>query len=347
MSYRGVLLVNLGSPESTSVRDVRAYLRQFLMDPCVIDIPRPLRSLIVKGFILPFRPKHSAKAYGSIWWDEGSPLIVISKRVQTLLQEKLEEPVALGMRYGKPSIGHAIDELYRKGIREVLLIPLYPQHAMATVETVVDETRTAVEKNHPEMNLDVFPPFFDDSTYIGALVASTASYLSKDYDHLLLSYHGIPERHVKKADPTSAHCLLTDRCCETNSIAHRTCYRHQVIQSARAFAAQAGVPADRYSVAFQSRIGMDAWLKPATSEELVRLATSGVKRLVVMCPAFVSDCLETLEEIGIRGRESFLEAGGESLTLIPCLNDHEAWIGTLLGFCTRAGFAVPRSAART
>ncbi len=338
MDRKGILLVNLGSPASTSVADVRTYLGEFLMDPCVIDLPAPFRSLVVKGFILPFRPKHSAEAYASIWWDEGSPLIVISERLLSAIREKVAVPVSLGMRYGEPSIRRAMDELAGEGVRDVLLVPLYPHYAMATVKTVVDEAKAVIDRHHPDMHLRVLPPFYADPDYIDALATSVTPYLENGFDHLLLSYHGVPERHVKKTDPTGNHCLVNDGCCESASKAHETCYRHQVFESSHALIGRLGIGDRHWSVSFQSRLGMDAWLKPATSDELVRLAHSGVKRLVVMCPAFVSDCLETLEELGIRGREAFLQAGGEKFTLVPCLNDQPAWIETLCNYCLHAGF---------
>lgn len=334
---RGILLVNLGSPDSTSVPDVRRYLREFLMDARVIDAPYPVRKMIVELFILPFRPKASAHAYQQIWWEQGSPLVVLSERVQEMLQQKTDLPVALAMRYGNPSIEAGIRELldHPAGLEEIYLFPLYPHYAMATYETVVEEAVRVLAKQNVGVDLTVQPPFYDHPAYIDALVESTRAFLANDYDHLLISYHGIPVRHCKKTDPTGAHCFQTENCCQVASLAHATCYRHQVLKSTAAFVKAAGIPEEKYSLAFQSRLGMDEWLQPATDQELVRLAESGVKKLLVMCPAFVSDCLETLEEIGLRGRETFLEAGGESFHLIPCLNDHPAWIETIHRFCTQ------------
>lgn len=326
---RGILLVNLGSPDSAGVKDVRRYLRQFLMDPRVLDVPYPIRKIIVELFILPFRPKNSAHAYRQIWWEEGSPLVVISRRVQAQLQERINEPVELAMRYGNPSVEQGIRNLQRREVKEIFLIPLYPHYAMATYETVVEETRRVLKKLKSEIALAVQPPFYEDAGYIHALVESARAYLQHPYDFLLFSYHGIPERHCTKVDPTGRHCLKTENCCQVPSEAHATCYRHQVFRTTAAFARAAGIPAGKYSVAFQSRLGVDSWLKPFTAEEIERLAKSGIKKLLVICPAFVSDCLETLEEIGLRGKQTFLEAGGEEFRLIPCLNDHPAWIGEL------------------
>ncbi|MEZ4747817.1 MAG: ferrochelatase [Calditrichia bacterium] len=330
---RGVLLVNLGSPDSTSVADVRKYLREFLMDARVIDAPYPIRKMIVELFILPFRPKNSAHAYQTIWWDEGSPLIVLSQRLHNGVQEKLEIPVELGMRYGNPSIESGIRKLINQGVQEIFLFPLYPHYAMATYETVVVEAERVLKKLKSGVKLTKQPPFFDHPGYISALFESAKAYLEKEFDYLLFSYHGVPERHCKKTDPTGEHCFKVDNCCEVPSPAHLTCYRHQVFRSTEEFVKLANIPKEKYSVAFQSRLGMDAWLQPATAEEVLRLAENGVKKLLVMCPAFVSDCLETLEEIGIGVKQSFLDAGGEEFTMIPCMNDHPEWIAQLAEWC--------------
>ncbi len=342
---RGVLLVNLGSPDSPSVPDVRRYLRQFLMDPRVIDAPYPIRKMIVELFILPFRPKNSAHAYRQIWWQEGSPLLVLSRNVQRLLQEKIDHPVELGMRYGNPSIEAGIRRLLEHSpeVEEIYLFPMYPHYAMATYETVVVEAKQVLQKLNAPVKLSIQPPFYDDPDYIRALVESTRRFLNREYDHLLFSYHGVPVRHCKKADPTGKHCFRVENCCQVPSPAHATCYRHQVLRTTEAFVQAAGIPRGKYSVAFQSRLGIDEWLQPFTDREIERLAKSGVKKLLVMCPAFVADCLETLEEIGIRGKEIFLENGGEEFHLIPCLNDHSAWIDTLAKFCTRQALTVTDS----
>ncbi len=326
---KAVLLVNLGSPDSTEVSAVRRYLREFLMDGRVLDVNWFVRFCIVNFAILPSRPKQSAHAYQSIWTPEGSPLIVISRAVQSALQKRVGVPVALAMRYQNPSISSAIRELSDKGAKEVLVIPLFPHYAMSSYETAVVRVREVAEELAPGMKLQVQPPYFDQPDYVRALVASAQEALRREYDHLLFSFHGIPERHLRKSDPTGCHCLVQANCCETPGPAHATCYRAQCFKTVAAFVREAGVPPQRYSVSFQSRLGRDPWLKPYTDFELPRLASSGAKRVVVMCPAFVSDCLETLEEIGIRGRESFLEAGGKEFTLVPCLNEHPLWVEAL------------------
>lgn len=329
MPSRGVLLVNTGSPDSPEVADVRRYLGQFLMDGRVLDLPWPLRRLIVSGFILPTRPKRSATAYRAIWWPEGSPQVAFSRRLADALQAMLPQPVALAMRYGNPSIAYGLGELLAQGIDELLLVPLFPHYAMSTTLSVVEETQAVLKRLQPGLPLRVLPPFCADPRYIDALVASAAPYLAEGYDHLLFSYHGLPERHLRKTDPTGRHCLRTPDCCAVASPAHATCYRHQVLRTTELTMQALGGPDDKYSVSFQSRLGRDQWLQPATAGELARLARAGVRRLLVICPAFVVDCLETLEEIGISGRQTFLAAGGESFTLIPALNDQPHWVAVL------------------
>lgn len=325
----GLLLVNTGSPDSPDVADVRRYLGQFLMDGRVLDQPWPLRKLIVSGFILPSRPKRSAEAYRAIWWPEGSPQVVLSRRLAESLQATTSMPVALAMRYGNPSIENGLTALLQRDASDVLLVPLFPHYAMSTTESVVEETKAVLARLKPGSPLRVLPPFYDNPLYLDALTASARPYLSQGYDHLLLSYHGLPERHLRKTDPTGSHCLSVANCCTLPSPAHATCYRHQVLTTTELFVRRVGVPADKYSVAFQSRLGRDSWLQPSTAGELVRLAATGVQRLLVICPAFIADCLETLEEIDRAGRETFLAAGGQSFTLIPALNDQPYWVAAL------------------
>ena len=331
MTRKAVLLVNLGSPDSPAVSDVRRYLREFLMDGRVIDAPWPIRFGIVNFAILPKRPHASSEAYRSIWTEQGSPLVVMSRRVQASLQSRVEIPVELAMRYQHPSIDDAIEKLSLQDIDELLLVPLFPHYAMSSYETAVERVKDSLRKISPHTRLHVQPPYYDEPNYIAALVASAETHLQPDcaYDHLLFSFHGLPERHLKKADPTGCHCLEVQNCCDVPSPAHATCYRAQCFKTMRAFVNQAGVPTGKHSIAFQSRLGGEPWMQPYTDKEIERLARAGVKRLLVICPAFVSDCLETLEEIGMRGREIFLHAGGEDFTLIPCLNEHPRWIDTL------------------
>jgi ferrochelatase len=325
---KAILLVNLGSPDSTSVRDVRRYLNEFLMDSRVIDVAWPLRRLIV-GMILINRPKESAHAYEKIWTPDGSPLIATSRRVQAALKKRLDAPVALAMRYQNPSIKSALINLVERGADDVLLIPLFPHYAMSSYETAVVRVQELARRLAPRMKLTVQPPYFDAPDYIAALVASARDYLERGYDHLLFSFHGVPERHIKKSDPTHAHCLTVADCCHAASPAHEFCYRHQCFRTAEAFAKAAAIPAGKWSVSFQSRLGRDPWLKPYTDFELAELPKRGVKKILMLSPAFVSDCLETIEELGLRGKETFLAAGGGEFTLVPCLNEHPRWLDAL------------------
>ena len=326
---KGVLLVNLGSPDSPSVHDVRKYLREFLMDGRVLDTPWPVRFCIVNFAILPSRPKESAHAYEKIWTREGSPLVVTSLRVQEELHERVSPPVALAMRYQNPSIASALAKLAAEDVTHLLVIPLFPHYAMSSYESAVVRVQELAAKLTPPITVEIQPPYFDAPDYIAALVASARNHLEGGYDHLLFSFHGIPERHLRKSDTTGCHCLAVENCCEVPSPAHATCYRAQCFKTVAAFVAKAGVPKEKYSVSFQSRLGKDPWLKPYTDLELEKFPARGIKNLLVICPAFVADCLETLEEIGIRGREAFRKAGGEELTLIPCMNEHPQWLAAL------------------
>lgn len=334
MSNNALVLVNLGSTPSTEEKDVRRYLNQFLMDRYVIDVPWPLRRFIV-SMVLRKRPAASAAAYRAIWWEEGSPLLVVSKH----LQEKMAEfwpttQVALAMRYGEPSIEQTLCRLAQDGIEHATLVPLYPQFADSTVTTVIEEAKNVLKRRHLNLQLDVVPPFYDQPAYMSALAESIRPYLSQSYDHLLLSYHGLPERHIRKADPTGRHCLCSADCCEkaTGAVLDR-CYRAQCVKTSESLTSALGIPRESWSMAFQSRLGRAKWIEPYTDEALTKLASKGVKKLLVACPAFVADCIETLEEIGIRGRETFRNAGGEDLTLIPCLNDQQNWVESLTRVC--------------
>jgi ferrochelatase len=328
MSQRAVLLVNLGSPDSTSVPDVRRYLREFLGDERVLDLPAPLRFALLEGIILRTRPKKSAHAYASIWQPEGSPLVITSRSVRDKLAATLgaETPVYLAMRYGNPSIASVMAQMAADGVTEVLLFPQYPHYAMSSWETVVVKVFADRARLAPGMHITTVQPFFQDADYIEALYQVTAPYLSQPHDHLLFSYHGIPERHLRKGDSSKAHCTLVADCCTTCSPAHATGYKAQVLATTRALVARAGIAADKHSVSFQSRLAGEPWLSPFTDYELKRLPQAGKKRLLIICPAFVADCLETIEEISEEGREDFMGAGGESFQQIPCLNDQKPYI---------------------
>lgn len=324
---KGVLLINLGSPDSPNPKDVKRYLGEFLMDKRVIDSPYLIRAFVVKGIILNTRPKKSAEAYKKIWWEEGSPLIVISERFQKKVQERAKVPVALGMRYGSMSIQKGLQELKEQGVNDVLIVPLYPHYAMSSTETVIEKAKEVQRKHYPDMKLTTVPSFYNHPDYIRVMSENIKSHLEGfEYDHILFSYHGIPERHIYKSDPTKSHCKIDGSCCNTPSKAHATCYRHQCFETTKEIAKYLDLKEGSYSDSFQSRLGRDPWLKPYTDFEFERFPKEGKKKLAVITPAFVADCLETLEEIAMEGKEEFLEAGGETYTHIPCLNDNDDWV---------------------
>jgi ferrochelatase len=263
---------------------------------------------------------------------------VISRAEQVALEAEMQLPVGLAMRYGEPSIASGFAELRQRAgqIDELVVVPLYPHYAMASTKTV----EVAVERalGGSGMALRFTPPFFERPAYLDALTALARAHIPADTQHVLFSYHGIPKRHLRKMDPTGSHCLQSETCCSTPSIAHATCYRHQIIATTHGVAERLGLRADEYSFAFQSRLG-GGWLEPFTDRVLLELPQRGVKRLAVICPSFVADCLETLEEMSIRGRESFLGAGGEAFTYVPCLNDDAAWITALATLCRETAAA--------
>ena len=319
-------MINLGSPDSTSIPDVKKYLDEFLMDKRVIGKSYIFRWILVKLIILNTRPKKSAKAYKKIWWKEGSPLIVLSERLFNKVEKALDIPAALAMRYGSISINKGINKLVNKGINEILVLPLYPHYAMSSYETVVEKVKEEVNDNFPDVKIKIVPPFYQNDQYIDLLSSKIFNTIKKiQYDHILFSYHGIPVSHLKISDTTNNHCYKTKDCCNVKSAAHETCYKHQVLETTKLVVEKLNIDEDKYSNSFQSRLPNEPWLKPYTDSELVRLAKAGKKRLVIVTPAFVTDCLETLEEIAMEGKEEFIEAGGEEYSYVPCLNDDENW----------------------
>ncbi|WP_298901000.1 ferrochelatase [uncultured Psychroserpens sp.] len=327
---KGVLLVNLGSPDSPEPKDVKKYLGEFLMDERVIDVPLWARTLLVKGIILNTRPKASAAAYQKIWWEEGSPLIVISERLQDAIQKQTNVPVGLAMRYGSLTIKKGLQELVDKGVDEVFLIPLYPQFAMATTETILVLAEEVRKAHFPKLTISDLPAFYNNTDYIDVLSNSISKHLNgQDYEHLLFSYHGVPERHIRKSDVTKSHCKIDGSCCATPSPAHQFCYRHQCLEVTRLIAEKLNLKEGTYSTSFQSRLGFDPWLQPYTDRTIERLGKEGIKKMAIVTPAFVSDCLETLEEIAMEGEEIFHEMGGKEFTTVPCLNDDQEFVDLL------------------
>ena len=319
-------MINLGSPDSTSIKDVRRYLDEFLMDERVIGKSYWFRWFLVKVIILNTRPRKSAKAYKKIWWKEGSPLIVLSQRLFDKVTKLVKFPVALAMRYGSISIFKGLKELDDKGVKNITVLPLYPHYAMSSYETVVEKVKDEVKTNFPHLKIKTVEPVYNDKKYIDLLCKKIMSTIGKiEYDHILFSYHGIPISHLKISDPTNSHCYKVKDCCNNHSDAHKFCYKHQVLETTELVIKKLKIDKNKYSNACQSRLPNEAWLKPYTDDELVRLAKEGKKKLVIVTPAFVTDCLETLEEIAMEGKEEFLEAGGESYHYVPCLNDDDDW----------------------
>jgi ferrochelatase len=335
---KGLILVNLGSPDSYQVKDVKKYLREFLMDERVIDAPYLVRKMIVEGLILPFRPAKSAEAYASVWMKNGAPLKVLTEGFKEELQHLVDLPIAVAMRYGQPTPAAALQVIDSMAgdLQEVWIAPLYPHYAMSSYETALLYVKNEIQKINPGLKLHILQPFYQEEGYIDSLAQSIQPYLEAEFDHLLFSYHGLPVRHLRKSDPTGGHCYKTEGCCDRQSPAWQFCYKHQVIQTTKLTASQLGLTPARHSYSFQSRLGQDEWIKPFTIERLENFPKEGVKKLLVVCPAFVADCLETLEEMAIRGKETFMAAGGESFHLIPCLNTFSPWVKTFAGYCNEA-----------
>jgi protoporphyrin/coproporphyrin ferrochelatase len=339
---RAIVLMNLGSPDSTEVKDVKRYLDEFLMDERVIDKPWLLRALLVKGIIIPFRAPKSAEAYRSIWTKEGSPLIVISQQLAKALEEEINEPVVIAMRYGSPSPKEAFDKLLKEhpALKEVVLVPMYPHYAMSSYETAVEFAKEHYKKGGYPFNLVSIRPYYDNEEYLHALTESIRPHLEGEWDHILFSYHGVPERHIHKGDITGSHCLKVDNCCHIPSPAHQYCYRHQCFVTTSLVTERLNIAKEKWSQSFQSRLGRDPWLQPYTAARFEELPKQGVKKLLVVCPAFVSDCLETLEEIAEEGKESFLHHGGEKFEMIPCLNVHPLWVAAIKKWIVDGNMAI-------
>jgi len=335
----GLLLINLGTPTEPTSSAVRRYLRQFLSDPEVIDINAFGRWLLLNFVILPFRPGKSAAAYRKIWDQErGSPLMFHSRDLEAAVGDRLGDwKVALAMRYGEPSIEQGLKRLRDAGADRVIAFPMYPQYALSSTYTSELAVRSAADELWKSPDLCFVPAFYEDASFIDAFAAVAKPLLASDVpDHVLMSFHGLPERHMKKLDETGEHCLASDTCCDAIVDANRNCYRAQCYATARALGPKLGLTDDAWSVSFQSRLGRTPWIRPYTDVVIPEFAARGVKRLAIMCPAFVADCLETLEEIGIRASEQFLAAGGEHLTLVPSLNSSAAWCDSVVRLAKRA-----------
>ena len=325
----GVLLINLGSPKELTKKSVKEYLRVFLSDDYVLDIPKILQQLILRLFILPFRTKNTLEAYELIWTPEGSPLILSTKSIAKKLSKKTGWDVDYAMRYEDPSIEKALVNFNSKGINKIIVISLYPHNAMATTITTEMETRIVANKISENFELIFTKPFFDNEIYINTLSNSIKPYIEKSsFDKIIFSYHGIPKRQAKKTDETGEHCFSTGNCCEIESEGSKDCYRSHTRIASDLTAKKLGLSEDQWEVAYQSRLG-PGWLTPFTDRRLAELPEEGKENIAILCPSFISDCLETLEEIDIRGRKTFFDAGGRNMTYIPCLNDSEETVALL------------------
>lgn len=328
---KGILLVNLGSPKSTSVKDVKEYLDEFLMDERVIDYPYFFRYVLVRGIILNIRPKKSAAAYKTVWTDEGSPLIIYTEKIKQKLQKLVDVPVEIGMRYAEPSIETGLRKLVEQGVEQVVLFPLYPQYAMSTTETVIEKAEEVRKKHFPNLKINYVGTFYNRDIYLDCLAESIKEKLPESFDKVLFSYHGVPERHLPKVDQNIVP-LITDWDTQNGVPVHKINYQDQCFQTTKKVAERLGLE-DKCLTTFQSRLGKDKWIEPYTDATLEALPKQGTKKLAVCCPAFVSDCLETLEEISEEGKEEFLHAGGEEFIYMPCLNDEDRWIQVVKTLC--------------
>lgn len=332
MGKKGVLLVNLGTPDSPEVSDVRTYLDEFLMDERVIDINAFKRTLLVKGIIVPFRSPKTSKLYKEIWDENGSPLLYYSKIQVAMVQERLgdEYHVELAMRYQNPSIASALDKLKAAMVESIQVIPLFPQYASASTGSVIQKVMELLGKWQTIPPVSFINSFHDNELMIDTFAQNAEKYQPESYDQILFSFHGLPERQLKKCDHSGQHCLKKNDCCATLTDVNKFCYSAQCHDTARLIAERLNIPAEKYSVCFQSRLGKEPWVQPYTSEVLKELAEKGKKRLLVFCPAFVADCLETLYEVSVEYHEEFKALGGEEVQLVASLNDDPKFIEALV-----------------
>lgn len=341
-STRALLLVNLGTPDSTSVDDVRRYLREFLGDPDVISLPAPLRFLLLEGVILRTRPKKSAEAYRKIWTERGSPLMFHSLDLVDRVRERVapDTRVELAMRYGNPSIKSVLETLQRDGVDEICVFPLYPQYSRASTLTVEKKLKADCAALGYRPTLSWVPAFYDDPSFIDAFVEVGKKAMADfPFDKVLMSFHGYPERYLREDDPSGHHCLRRADCCDVDVDANKDCYKHQCVGTAKALNEKLGLRDDQVVTCYQSRL-RDTWVKPFTDEVVVDAAKNGARRLLVFCPAFVADCLETLEEIALRAEEDFKAAGGETLRLVPSLNSEPVWADAVVAMARRTNASV-------
>jgi protoporphyrin/coproporphyrin ferrochelatase len=339
----GILLTNLGTPDSPATSDVRRYLREFLSDRRVLDVNPVVSWLLRNLIILPFRPRKSAAAYRAIWTPEGSPLLAFSRRLCDGVARELGSgfSVELGMRYGSPPIGEALERLRQAGAESIVALPLYPQYSAATTGSSLARIYELAATHWDVPAIHALGAFWDQPRFIEAYADGARGPMAEfGADHVLFSYHGLPEHQLLKSDPSShGHCLTRDDCCSSLGPINRGCYRAQCFATTRALATALELPAQRWSVSFQSRLGRTPWIQPYTDRVLPELAGSGINRLAVLCPAFATDCLETLEEIGIRLRRQWQDLGGDAFLLAPCPNASPPWVRAVADMVREAAAA--------
>lgn len=324
----GVLLLNLGTPDDFSVSAVRRYLREFLSDPRVVDLPSLPRWLLLNLLILPFRPRQLAAAYQKIWMEQGSPLLIYSTQLQNQLKETLGQDyyVALGMRYGSPSIESAVEKLKKQQCEWIIVFPLFPQYSSAATGSALEKIMKVIRSHWNIPKIILSNDFYNHAGFIEAQAAIVQDHLNEfKPEHIIFSYHGLPERHITKSECASHTCTRHGPC-PTVENKNRYCYRAQCFTTSKLLAKALNLVDTNYSVSFQSRLGRTSWIKPYTDLLLPKLAKRNIKNITVVCPSFVADCLETLEEIGIRSRAQWHSLGGEQFKLLPCLNAHPKWI---------------------
>lgn len=327
----GILLVNLGTPDSPSVKDVRKYLREFLMDSRVIDIPFIQRFFLINFIIAPFRAPESAKIYKELWTKEGSPLKIHGEKLTNLLQDKMGESykVAFGMRYQNPSIKSALDTLKNQGLEEIIVIPLYPQYAESSTGSTIEKVLSEIGKWRNIPQLKIISQFPNHPLYIKAFAEIGREYMARqDYDHFIFTYHGLPERQITKA-AVDNYCQLNEKCCSKYHPKNKYCYRAQCFETTRRLVAELGIKEGDYTVCFQSRLGKTPWIKPYTDEVILKLVKDGNKRVLAFSPSFVADCLETTIEIGVEYKKIFKDNGGQQWDLVESLNTNPLWVECL------------------
>ncbi|BDD07984.1 ferrochelatase [Fulvitalea axinellae] len=329
---KGVLVVNLGTPDSPKTPDVRKYLREFLMDGRVIDIPFLSRWALVNLIIAPFRAPKSAKTYAELWEDRGSPLMFYGEDVVNALKNDSElsgYEFALAMRYQSPSIESGLEYLRSKNVSEIIVLPLFPQYASATTGSVVEKVNSIIKKWQVIPSIRFVNQFYDKELFVKAWASVASSHINKkEYDHYVFSYHGLPERQIRKAS-VDGYCKLSEKCCSNINKKNQYCYRAQCFATTRLLAEAMGIPEEKYTICFQSRLGKEPWIQPYAEDVIESLAKSGQKKVLAFSPAFVADCLETTIEVGDEFKEEFEHAGGEVWDLVPSLNAHPDWVECL------------------